>query len=136
MASRLFNKAREKFGTKQLSWLEGTYKAILLPEGFDPDFSDEFLSSISPGARIATSLEMTNRTMTDGKAMSDPIVFGVLIDARLADKMIIYQDTGDEASSTLVAFLDEESLEGAPVPLVGLNYFFVPSLLQGCIFRL
>lgn len=136
MASRLYNKAREKFLTAQLSWLAGEYKAILLPAAFDPDFDDEFVDSINVGTRIATSIELTGRTATNGLAMCDPISFGILVDPRLADKMIIFQDTGDETSSALVAFIDEADLIGAPLPLVGLDYFYIPSQLQGGVFRL
>lgn len=136
MASQLFPSAREKFATAQLSWIASTYRAILLPEAFVPDFDDVFLSDISAGVRIATSQEITDRTATGGKCSSAPILFGVLADARLGDKMIIYRDTLDETTSDLVVFIDEAQIQGAPVTLEGLEYFFTPSLLDGGIFRL
>lgn len=136
MSSQLYPKAREKFLTAQLSWLSGTYRALLLPESYSPDFEDEFLSDVFEGVRMAVSDPITSRTATNGVANSAAINFGVLVDSRLAAKIIIYKDTLVESSSELVCFLDTTELQGAPVPLVGFEYFFVPSLLNGGIFRL
>lgn len=136
MSSQLYPKAREKFLTAQLSWLSGAYRAVLLPESYSPDFDDEFLSDIFEGVRIATSNNISGRTATGGVASSAAINFGTIVDSRLAAKIIIYKDTGIETTSDLVCFLDTESLQGAPVTLVGFEYFFVPSQLNGGIFRL
>lgn len=136
MSSRLYSKAREKFLTGQLNWLSGTYRAVLLPESYSPDFDNEFLSDIFEGVRIATSDPITGRTATSGVANSAAINFGTLVDSRAASKIIIYKDSLVESTSDLVCFLDVESLQGAPVELVGFEYFFVPSLLNGGIFRL
>lgn len=137
MASQLYPNARELFGTAQLNWTAGVMKAVLLPEAYNPDFDDTALADISSGARIAVSDAITGRTILKGKATSDPIHFGILVDPRRAAKMVIYKHIdGDEPNSLLVAFLDSESLLGTPLDLVGFDYFYVPSSLEGGIFRL
>ncbi len=136
MSSQLYPKAREKFLTGQLSWLSGTYRAILLPESYSPDFEDEFLSDVFEGVRIAVSESISGRTATNGVASSAAINFGTLVDSRLASKIIIFKDTLVDSTSDLICLLDTESLQGAPVSLVGFEYFFVPSQLNGGIFRL
>lgn len=136
MASQLYPAARQLFLTAQLSWLVGTYKAVLLPESYVPDFDDAFLSDVFEGVRIKISDALENKTAVSGIAGCDPIAFGIIVDNRRASKMIIFKDTGDEGTSNLVAFLDEESMLGVPLDLIGLEYFFVPSALEGGLFRL
>lgn len=136
MSGRLYNKAREKFLTAQLNWTSGVYRAVLMPEAYVPSFAHEFLSDIFEGSRIAVSDPITSRTATDGLAMSASIRFGVLVDTRKAAKMIIFKDSGIEATSDLVCFLDTENLQGAPLDLVGFEYFYTPNSINGGIFRL
>lgn len=136
MASQLYPSARQLFLTAQLSWLTGDYKAILLPPSYAFDADDVFLSDVSAGVRIAVSINIENKTAVLGTANCDPIAFGTLADSRLVDKIIIFKDTGDEATSPLVVFVDETEIQGAPAELVGFEYFFTPSALEGGLFRL
>lgn len=136
MPSQCYPGAREKFLTAQLSWLSGTYRALLLPEAYVPDFDDLFLADVFAGVRIAISDALTNRTATKGVASCDPIRWGTLADTRNAAKLIIFRDSGVEATSDLIAFCDTDKLQGAPLALVGLDYFYIPNALDGGIFRL
>ena len=136
MSSQCYPKARERFGTAQLDWTAGTLRCLLLPESYNPDFEDEYLSDISAGVRIATSDAMTGRTMTDGYANSDPIRFPLLLDNRLAAKAIIFKDTGVENTSVLIFLMDEAELVSAPFELEGFDYFIYPNTLGGGFFRL
>lgn len=136
MPSQLFPSAREKFLTAQLNWLTGTYRGVLLPQTFVPDFDDQFLVDIFAGVRIAVSDVISNRTAARGVASSDPINFGILAEARLGSSIILFRDTLDETTSDLVCYIAPENIQGTPVPLVGFEYFFIPSALDGGIFRL
>ncbi len=136
MSSRLYPKAREKFLTGQLSWISGTYRGVLLPESYSPDFTDQFISDVFAGVRIATSDPITSRTATDGYASCDAIRWPLLVDSRRASKIIIYRDTLVETTSDLLCFIDSEDIIGAPVALVGFDYFFMPNALEGGLFRL
>lgn len=136
MASQLYPSSRQMFLTAQLSWLVGDYKAILLPESYNFDDEDVYLADVFSGVRIAISELIENKTAVDGIASCDPIEFPQLVDNRNVAKAIIFKDTGDEATSPLVVFLDSESLFGVPFQPVGLDYFITPSVLEGGIFRL
>jgi len=136
MTSQLYPSAREKFLTAQLSWLTGAYRAIALPESYIPDFDDTVVADVLAGVRIATSDEIENRTATKGFAMCDPVHFGLLVDTRKVNSLVFFKDTGDEGTSDLIAFIDSADIIGAPVALVGFDYFFVPSSLNGSVFRL
>lgn len=136
MGSQLYPSAREKFLTAQMSWLSGTYRSLLLPESYLPDFDDVFLTDVFVGVRIAISDPISSRTATNGYANSDAIRWGTLVDARRAASMIIFKDSGDEATSDLVCFVDAEHLLGTPLVLQGFDYFYLPNTIDGGIFRL
>lgn len=134
--SQCYPAAREKFLTAALSWLVGDYRAVLLTAGYQPDFTDEFLSDISVNSRVATSEIMTNMSATDGKANADPIAFLLLNDTRSVGKAAIFKDTGAEATSPLVFFIDQDDLLSAPFIPTGLNYYIYPNAIEGGFFRL
>lgn len=134
--SQLYPSAREKFLTAQLSWTSGVYRALLLPESYTPNFDNEFLSEIFEGVRLAISDPISGRTATDGYANCSSIRFGVLVDTRKAAKMVVFKDTGVETTSDLVCYLDEDNLQGAPLDLIGFEYFYTPNSIDGGIFRL
>lgn len=134
--AQLYPSAREKFLTAQLSWLSGTYRGLLLPESYVPDFDDRFLSDVFEGVRIAISDSISERTATNGYANCGPIRWGTLVDNRRAASIIIFKDVGDESQSDLLCFIDADHMQNAPIELVGLDYFFIPSMLDGGIFRL
>lgn len=134
--SQCYPKARERFLTGQLNWLTQSYKTLLLPESYVPDFTDEYLSDVFSEVIIATSEELENKTATEGYANSDPIKFPLLLDPRFGAQAIIYRDTGNPATSPLVFFMSMDMLIGAPFPLQGLDYFIYPNALEGGFFRL
>lgn len=136
MSSQLYPSAREKFLTAQLNWTSGVFRAVLLPESYTPNFDNEFLADIFEGVRLAISDSITGRTATDGLANCASIRFGVLVDSRKAAKMVLFKDTGIEGTSDLVCFLDTENLQGAPLDLIGFEYFYTPNSVEGGIFRL
>lgn len=136
MSAQLYPKAREKFLTAQINWVTDDFSAILLPEVYLPNFSNEFLSDVSSAVRIATSDLILNRTATNGYADCDPISYLALLDDRNAAQLIIYRDTGVEATSDLIAYYGADFLAGAPFPLEGLDYFVFVNQLEGGLFRL
>lgn len=136
MSNQLFPYARELFATGQLSWLAGTLRAVMLPPGFEFDFTEQFLSDIGAGSRIAISDELTNRTATNGFLNASPIRFGAVSDSRLVAKVVIYKDTGVEDSSVLIAYFDDEGIVGEPFVPEGVDYFLYPDATFGGFLRL
>lgn len=114
MANRLYDKAREAFLNGDLSWLGDNQKAILVDlDDYTPDFStDEFLSDIPLASRVATSPNLSGKDATAGVADCDDITW-TAVTGDQSEAIIIFQDTGLEASSRLICYMD--TAVGLPV---------------------
>jgi hypothetical protein len=134
--SQLYPYARELFATGQLSWLAGVYRAILLPDAYLPDFTNQYLISIPLGTRVATSFDITGRTATNGICGGNPIEFPLLADDRFVSQAIIYKHTTVEATSILVAYIDRDTLVTTPFKPVGIKYYIYPNTEEGGFFRI
>lgn len=116
MANALFAKARQKFlapgtlGTTSgdaIDWADDNIKVVAVDHAIDtPDpATDEFLSDIAAGARIATSGNLASKTVTDGIADAADFAFTAVSGASI-ESLVIYKDTGTEGTSSLIAFID------------------------------
>ncbi len=135
MESQLYPYARELFATGQLDWLTGTYRALLLPISYVPDFEDQFLSDIISSVRVAVSEEITGRTATNGICSGTHARFPLLFDQRLISQAVIFKDTLVESTSLLVAYIGSDDLINEPFAGLGLNYFIYPNVVEGGFFR-
>lgn len=93
---------------------------------YTPDLTaDEFLSSIASGARIATSSVLVNKTniqgTVGGTADADDVVFSLVPAGSAIEAFVLYKDTGDEATSPLIMYVDSASATGLPVTPNGGN---------------
>jgi hypothetical protein len=91
----------------------GTVRAMLVDTA-DYVYSDthEFLSSVGAGARVATSAALASKTVVDGVFDAADTVFSAAT-GDPSEAMILYIDTGVDATSRLVVYLDTET--GLPV---------------------
>ena len=107
MANALFDKGRQKFLEGGIAWGTDTIKAVLVDHGVDtPNPStDEFLSDITAGARIATSGALVNKSQTSGVADADNVTIATVSGATV-ESIVLYKDTGSAATSPLIAFFD------------------------------
>jgi hypothetical protein len=114
MANALFAKALEGFATKQIDWLNDNIKAVLVDHGTDtPNVAtDQYLSDIAAGARVATSGNLTSKTATDGVLDAADVTFS-LVSGASCESIVVYQDTGNAATSRLIAYIDTGT--GLPV---------------------
>lgn len=135
MQSQLYPYARELFATQQLSWTTGVWRGLLLPVSYVPNFNNRFLSEIFPGVRVAISEEIGNKTATNGICTGTHVRFPLLFDNRLISQAIIFKDTGDEATSPLVAYIGDEDLVSEPFQALGLDYYIFPNVVEGGFFR-
>lgn len=107
MASRLYDKGRQKFLEGTIHWLTDDIKVVLVDTAdYTVDTAaHEFLSSVAAGARVATSDNLANKTSVAGVADADDITLsGVTGDQ--SEALIIYKDTGDAATSPLISYID------------------------------
>lgn len=123
MANALFAKALEGFANADIDWTADNIKAVLVDHGTDtPNVStDQFLSDISAGARVATSGNLTGKTSTNGVLDADDVTFP-LVSGVSAESIVIYQDTGNAATSRLIAYIDTGT--GLPVTPGGGDILF------------
>lgn len=114
MANTLYDKARERFARGQFNWETDTIKVCLIDKNvYTPNFSaHEFLSDVSQSAIVAPGVALTGKTATGGACDANNVTFTAVSGAE-AEALIIYKDTGDPASSPLIAQLD--SATGLPI---------------------
>ena len=121
MANALYDKGRESFAKGEINLAGDTIKCVLVDTGqYTVNLAtDQFLSDIPSGARVATSGAMANKTTTAGVFDADDTVFtgltGISIEA-----VAIYQDTGSAGTSRLIAYLD--TVTGLPLTPSGADF--------------
>lgn len=107
MAVALYDLGRESFLLAQINLSTDNIKAVLVDTAaYTVNLAtDQFLSSIAVGARIATSPNLASKTTAagvfDAADATVTAVTGATIEA-----IVIYQDTGVAATSRLIAYID------------------------------
>ena len=81
-----------------------TVKVSLVTAGYTYSASDQYYSSVSASA-IGTPQTLGNKTFTDGVFDADDVSFLSVSGAQVV-ALVIYIDTGNAATSPLVAFID------------------------------
>lgn len=114
MANTLYDKGRQKFAEAQINWLTDDIKVMGVDAGqyTVSTANHEFLSDVPAGARIAAAVSLLSKSTTGGACDAADVTFtavaGVSIEA-----VIIYKNTGSEATSPLLAYLDTAT--GLPI---------------------
>ena len=114
MANTLFDSARQRFLEAQINWMTDTVKVILVDTGaYTPQTSvHQYLSDISTAARIAGPVTLTAKTTTGGAADGADVTF-TSVSGPSIEAIVIYVDTGTEATSPLIAYIDTAT--GLPI---------------------
>jgi hypothetical protein len=106
MANALYPKAKEGFLGADIDWAANDIKVVLVDTGaYTYDAAHDFLADIAAGARIATSGNLAGKSITNGVADADDVSITGVTGASV-EALVIYQDTGVEATSRLIAYLD------------------------------
>jgi hypothetical protein len=114
MANALYDKGRQRFLEGQFNWLTDTIKVLMVDTGaYTPVLaSHEFLSDVSNSARITTPVTLTGKSTTGGAADAADVTFSAVSGPSI-EALIIYKDTGVEATSPLIAYIDTAT--GLPI---------------------
>lgn len=114
MANTLYDAARQRFLEAQINWLTDTVKVILVDTGaYTPQTSiHQYLADIPVSARIAGPVTLTAKATTGGAADAADVTF-TSVSGTSIEAIIIYIDTGTEATSPLVAYIDTAT--GLPI---------------------
>lgn len=123
MANRIYPKALERSMTTGLAVLTANVKAVFVDTAiYTYSNADEFLSSIAAGARIATSANLSGKTVTTvttDDVRFDCSDFSVTFAAAqpTVEALVYYVDTGSDATSYLIKYMDTSaSLPLTPPP--------------------
>lgn len=116
MATALYDKGRQAFLEGSLAWLTDNIKAVLVnvqAGHYTVNLSsDQFLSSIAIGDRVATSAALASKTSTAGVANAAGVTFTAVSGAQCG-AIVLYKDTGTDTTSPLIAYID--NMTGLPV---------------------
>jgi hypothetical protein len=133
--SGLYDKGREGFLDGSINWASDNIKAVLVDAGaYTASLgSNQNLSDISSGARIATSGNLTSKTVTGGVADAADVTFSA-VSGVTAEAVVLYKDTGSASTSRLIAYIDTAS--GLPVTPNGGDIVVTWSNAANKIFKL
>jgi len=111
MASALYPKYKELILGAGLNLTSLTIKCVLIDTAdytYDP--AHDFLADVPAGARVGTPQTLGTKSITGGVFDALDCTFGA-VTGDATEAVIIYNDTGDEATSNLIAYI-----EGAVTP--------------------
>lgn len=114
MANTLYDAARKRFLEAQINWQTDTIKVLLVDtSAYTPQTqTHEYLSDISTSARIAGPVTLTSKATAGGAADAADVTFTSVSGASI-EAIVIYSDTGTEATSPLIAYIDTAT--GLPI---------------------
>ena len=114
MANTLFDAARQRFLEAQLNWLTDTIKVILVDTGaYTPQVGvHQYLADIPISSRIAGPVTLTSKATVGGAADGADVTF-TSVSGTTIEAIVIYRDTGTEATSPLIAYIDTAT--GLPI---------------------
>ena len=115
MANALYDKGRQKFLEGSVHWLTDDIKAVLVDTAsYTVDLAnDEFLDDIPAGEQIAHSPNFTTKTSLAGIADAANLTF-TTVSGDPCEALVIYKDTGNIATSPVLAYIDTVT-SGLPV---------------------
>lgn len=114
MANTLYDSARQRFLEAQINWMTDTIKVLLVStSGYTPQTAvHQYLADIPVSARIAGPVTLTAKATTGGAADAADVTF-TSVTGNTINAIVIYSDTGTEATSPLIAYIDTAT--GLPI---------------------
>lgn len=114
MANTLYDYCRQRFLEAQINWMTDTIKVILVStSAYTPQTAvHQCLADIPVSARIAGPVTLTAKATTGGAADAADCTFTSVSGATI-NAIVIYKDTGTEATSPLIAYIDTAT--GLPI---------------------
>lgn len=114
MANTLYDAARQRFLEGQFNWMTDTIKVFLVDNGaYSVQTAlHQYISDVGSSSRIAGPVTLTAKSTTGGAADAADVTFTSVTGASI-ESIIIYQDTGTESTSPLIAYIDTAT--GLPI---------------------
>ena len=115
MAAYFYDGGLEAFAAGDLDWDAHNIKAVLCKSGYSASRSaDNFLSDIVSGNRVAITGNLSGKTLVDGVLDADDITIAAasFLNTGPATQLVVYRDTGVEATSRLILRHDGTTMAG------------------------
>jgi hypothetical protein len=114
MSNALYDLGREAFLAGDIAWDTDNIKCVLVDTA---DYTvnlatHQYLSDVTAGGRVATSANLASKTIAAGVADAADVVLSS-VSGDESEAIVIYQDTGVEGTSRLIAYVDTAT--GLPV---------------------
>jgi len=114
MTNALYPKAKQLALGTGLGLAAGTVKAQLVDAAaYTYSAAHQFLSDIPGGARVGSAVTLANKSVTNGVFDADDLTFSGLTGAPSIEALALYVDTGNEATSPLITYIDTAT--GLPI---------------------
>lgn len=114
MANTLYDYCRQRFLEAQINWMTDTIKVVLVStSAYMPQTAvHQYLADVPISSRIAGPVTLTAKATTGGAADAADCTFTSVSGATI-NAIVIYKDTGTEATSPLIAYIDTAT--GLPI---------------------
>ena len=117
MANALYNKGKEKILSGLIDFLSDTIKVALIKNDYAQNLTfDEFYTAIAASVR-GTPQTLASKTVTNGVFDAADVTFAAIPLGSTTEGVVIYKDTGDNATSPLLAYID--TITGFPLITTG-----------------
>lgn len=106
MANALYDSGRNAFLVGSINWTTDTIKAVLVDAAdYTVDLAThDFLDDVPVAARVAT-VTLSGKTAVGGVADAADATF-LAVTGDESEAVVLYKDTGVEATSQLIAYID------------------------------
>lgn len=114
MSNALYGLGRQAFLDGDIDWSTDDIKCVLVDTAdytVSIDTHDN-LDDVPAASRVSTSANMSGKTSTLGVADANDVVFSTVAGDQ-SEALVIFKDTGVEATSKLIAYIDTAT--GLPI---------------------
>lgn len=117
MTAALYDIGRQNFLNGNINWTNDDIRVVLVDTAlYTVDLvNHDFLDDVAVGSRVAVGgAGLAGKTSTAGVADANDYVISAVSGATI-EAMIIYRHTGVDATSELIAYLDQNDVTGLPL---------------------
>lgn len=117
MANALYSKGKEKILSAAVNFVTDTIKVMLVKNTYPQNLAtDEFISAVST-YRLNTDQLLGAKSVTGGAFDAADATFTAVTVGDTSEGVVIYKDTGTEATSPVIAYID--TITGFPLATNG-----------------
>lgn len=106
MSNAFYSKGLEGFADGSIDWDSNNIKVVLCDASYVANVAtDDNLDDIGAGARVATSGNLSSKTVTGGVLDAADVTFTALTGDEVT-QIVVYKDSGVESTSRLICRMD------------------------------